>query len=91
MKRALVTIIKVVFGIVIFAAILYFCLSLFNLHFDPFFQPVARFLCPLLSPIQRVIPTLLGIDISPLVLILVLSLVQWLVVSLWGSSVDVKN
>jgi len=50
----------------------------------PFVNAIARFLhnvtAPALRPIQRVVPLIGGVDISPLILALLLSFVQQLVV-----------
>jgi YggT family protein len=52
---------------------------------NPFVNTVGRFLYqitePLLGPIRRVIPTFGGIDISPLVLLLLLGFLRILIVS----------
>jgi len=50
----------------------------------PFVNAVARFLhaatAPVLRPIQRVVPLIGGVDVSPLILMLVLGFVQRLVI-----------
>ncbi len=50
---------------------------------DPF-NPIVRFLYratePVLRPIRRRMPTALGLDLSPLIVLLVLKFVEWFVV-----------
>ncbi|HTO84467.1 MAG TPA: YggT family protein [Methylomirabilota bacterium] len=50
----------------------------------PFVNAVARFLhaatAPVLRPIQRVVPMIGGVDVSPLILMLILGFVQRLVI-----------
>ncbi len=57
---------------------------------DPF-HPVRSFLDsivqPMLAPIRRLIPPITGIDLSPLVLLIVLNIAQRLIVGLLVSAI----
>jgi YggT family protein len=85
MGQALVFLIDSIVGLVILAVIVSAVIS-WLIAFDVintrnhFVYQVTRFLdavtAPLLSPIQRVIPSLGGVDISPIILILLLQAVR---------------
>lgn len=70
-------IVEVVFGLYILAVLLRF---LFQLSRADFYNPVSQFLValtnPLLIPLRRIIPGLMGIDLAALVLLLALQLLK---------------
>lgn len=70
-------IIQVVFGLYILAVLLRF---LFQLSRADFYNPISQFLValtnPLLIPLRRIIPGLMGIDLASLVLLLALQLLE---------------
>jgi YggT family protein len=55
------------------------------MHTDPY-NPVVHFLYrvtePLLRPLRQVLPTWRGVDISPVVALVIIQLVEWLLVRL---------
>jgi YggT family protein len=75
-------IVQVVFGLYILAVLLRF---LFQLSRADFYNPISQFLValtnPLLIPLRRIIPGLMGIDLASLVLLLALQLLEVYVVS----------
>ena len=83
--RALVITIFDVINLLILARILMSWLPMAGINIDPY-NPIVRFLVQVtdifLEPFRRIIPPIGGLDISPIVAILVLQLVQQLVISL---------
>ena len=77
-----VLIVQVVFGLYILAVLLRF---LFQLSRADFYNPISQFLValtnPLLIPLRRIIPGLMGIDLASLVLLLALQLLEVYVLS----------
>jgi YggT family protein len=75
-------IVEVVFGLYILAVLLRF---LFQLSRADFYNPISQFLValtnPLLRPLRRIIPGLMGIDLASLVLLLALQLLEVYVLS----------
>ena len=57
-------------------------LSFFMSPFHPIRQAVDRVVNPLLSPIRRVIPTLGAVDISPIVLLIIIQILDSLLLSI---------
>jgi YggT family protein len=51
-------------------------LSFFMDPFHPLRQTLDRFVDPMLAPIRRVLPPMVGLDFSPLVLIIVLQVID---------------
>lgn len=49
---------------------------------NPFAQVVFQVTEPVLAPLRRVVPTLGVIDITPLVALLLLQMIQWMVASI---------
>jgi YggT family protein len=85
----LVIIIFDVINLLILARILMSWLPMAGINLDPY-NPVVRFLIQstdiFLEPFRRIIPPIAGLDISPIIAILVLNVVQQLVVSLLRGS-----
>ena len=86
-------IIQTLFGLYILAVILRF---LFQLLRAPFNNPVSQFIVsltsPALRPLRKVIPGYSGIDVSALVLILALQVLELLLISLlYGSALSVAG
>jgi len=84
--RALVDLINLLFyflDLAIFARIILSWLPLAGIHVDPY-NPIVRFLYrvtdPILEPFRRIIPPIGMVDISPIVAILVLQVVQSIIV-----------
>ena len=79
----IVEIIHFVIRIIILLVIVQAVLSYFMSPFDPIRQRIDRWVAPLLEPIRRVIPPLGGrIDISPIILIILLQVVDYLLTRL---------
>ncbi len=80
-----VFLVQTVFGLYIGAVMLRFLLAVVRADF---YNPISQFLVkvtnPLLAPLRRVIPSLGGIDLASLVLMLVLQIVELLIVGLIG-------
>ena len=57
-------------------------LSYFMNPYHPVRQTIDRIVHPLLAPIRKIIPPIANIDISPIVLILLVQLVEYLLVRL---------
>lgn len=78
-----------VIGLLILARILMSWLPMAGINLDPY-NPIVRFLIQttdiFLEPFRRLIPPISGLDLSPIVTILVLNLVQGLVVGALRSS-----
>lgn len=72
--HAVLAILRLSIYLMIGALVIQAVLSWVN-PYSPFALPVNQFTRPLLSPVQRIIPPLGTIDLSPLVLILLLQLI----------------
>lgn len=83
MKRTILTIYRLLASILTFLLVIYFALDVFGIHGTALGNKIGDIVEPMLGPIRGIVPTFVGIDFSPLVLILVLSLVEWLLRSLW--------
>jgi YggT family protein len=57
-------------------------LSYFMNPYHPVRQAIDRIVNPLLSPIRKIVPPIANIDFSPIVLILLIQLVEYLLVML---------
>ena len=81
--QAGVFLIQFIFGLYILAILLRFMLQLVRADF---YNPISQFLVsltnPPLRPLRRLIPGLWGIDLASLLLLLVLSAIQWLLIYL---------
>ena len=79
----IVEIIHFVIRIIILLVIVQAVLSYFMSPFDPIRQRIDRWVAPLLEPIRRVVPPLGGrLDISPIILIILLQLIDILLTRL---------
>jgi len=80
-----VFLVQTLFGLCIGAVMLRFLLAVVRADF---YNPISQFLVkvtnPLLAPLRRVIPSLGGLDVASLVLMLVLQIVELLIVGLIG-------
>ncbi len=68
-----------VYTIVIIASVI---LSYFMSPYHPFRVAIDRLVEPLLSPIRRVMPSLGGLDFSPLALIILIQIAEYILVTL---------
>ncbi len=80
-----IQIIHIIFRILIFAVIIQAILSFFMSPFHPIRRNLDQFIDPLLSPIRRFIPPIMNMDFSPLILVIVLQVVEYLVTRLLSS------
>ncbi|HWQ84188.1 MAG TPA: YggT family protein [Anaerolineales bacterium] len=62
--------------ILVFAIIAQTLLSYFMAPYHPVRQTLDRIIGPMLNPIRRVLPTLGGLDFSPLVLVILIQIVE---------------
>ena len=67
------------YTLVIFADVL---LSYFLPPYHPVRTFLDRFVQPLLRPIQRLVPTIFGIDFSPLILLLLIQFLETILINL---------
>jgi YggT family protein len=58
-------------------------LSFFMSPYHPIRQRIDQFVEPLLGPIRRVVPPVGMLDLSPLVLIILIQIVDWIVVNIF--------
>jgi YggT family protein len=83
--RGLVSLIFDVLSLLILARILMSWLPMAGVRIDPY-NPIVRFLIDttdiFLEPFRRLIPPVMGMDFSPIIAILALSMVQQLVLAL---------
>jgi YggT family protein len=79
--------VQTLFGLYIGAVMLRFLLAVVRADF---YNPISQFLVkvtnPLVAPLRRVIPSLGGIDLASLVLMLVLQVVELLIIGLIGGA-----
>ena len=74
MAPALVVFIRFVQQALILLVIIYAVLTFVMAPYHPVRVALARIIEPLLRPIQRVVPTMGGVDFSPLILIILVQL-----------------
>lgn len=84
MKRAFLTIFRLVASILTLLLIFYFALDLFGIDPYSFGIPIGRYVDPILRPIQNVVPRFAGVDFAPLIAIFILGVIEWLLRSLWS-------
>ncbi len=82
MTVIIATIIGWLVNIFVLVIIISAVLSFFMSPWHPVRQALDRVLNPLLTPIRRVIPTVGGLDFSPLVLLILVQIVGYILVSL---------
>ncbi|MFZ6030361.1 MAG: YggT family protein [Chloroflexota bacterium] len=68
--------------LLVIVVIAYVLLSYVMAPYHPVRRTLAQFVDPMLAPIRRVVPLLGGIDISPVILILILEILGRIVVML---------
>jgi YggT family protein len=77
----LINVIHTVITLLIFAIIADVVVSYFMSPYHPVRSFLDRIIQPLLRPIQRIIPSMMGIDFSPLLLLLLVQLIETLLVN----------
>lgn len=80
----LVTIINWIFKVLIFGLFIYTLLTYFLSDSNPVRRFLARIFEPMLRPIQRILPPLGGFDLSPVVLMLIFWLLNYLIITILG-------
>lgn len=78
----LVTSLTIFFRVLSFIVIVDVLLSYFMSPFHPVRAFLDRMVEPLLNPIRRIVPTMAGLDFSPLVLIIILQILDSVFTSL---------
>lgn len=78
----LVSVLHIIFQILSFLVIASAVLSFFMSPFHPIRQTLDRIINPLLQPIRRVVPTIGMIDISPLILLILIQILDGVISSL---------
>lgn len=84
MKQTILTIYRFLALIATLLSVIYFALDIFGIHSSALGNSISNLLESFLSPIRGVVPSVFGIDFSPLILILLLSVIDWLLRSLWS-------
>lgn len=82
MSAAIINIINFLVLIITLLVILKVLLSYFLAPYQPVRLFIDRIIDPMLRPIQRIIPPLGGLDISPLVLLVIVQIFGRLIISL---------
>ncbi len=82
MNILLAQIITVVARILEFVVLVDIVLSYFMSPYQPVRQTLDRIVNPVLNPIRRVLPTMGGIDLSPLVLLILIQVLASILTSL---------
>ncbi len=71
----LIRLVRLVSQVLIFLVIVYVLTTYFLAPYHPIRHRLARLVEPMLAPIRRWVPPLAGIDISPILLILIIQLI----------------
>ena len=79
MILALIRTVNTLATILVFAVIIQTLLSYFMSPYHPLRSTLDRFVEPFLRPIRRMLPSLGGLDFSPLVLVILIQLAEWLI------------
>jgi YggT family protein len=82
MALVLATAISYFFSILSWIVIIDVIISYFMNPYHPFRAFLDRLVEPLITPIRKVVPPIMGIDFSPMVLIILLRVVESLLVSI---------
>lgn len=77
----LITIIQTLGSLLMIIVIVDIILSYFVSPYNKIRMTLDRIVYPLLNPIRKVIPPLGGLDFSPIVLIMLIQVVEWLLIS----------
>jgi YggT family protein len=72
------TIISVVFNALIILVILYVVLSYFMSPYHPIRSALDKVVNPILAPIRKIVPPIMNLDFSPVILIIILQVIEWL-------------
>ena len=72
------TIISVVFNALIILVILYVVLSYFMSPYHPIRSALDKVVNPILAPIRKIVPLIMNLDFSPVILIIILQVIEWL-------------
>ena len=75
-------IVRTLADILILLVVVKVVISYFMSPYQPFRQKIDQFVDPLLNPIRKVVPLIGMMDFSPLVLILIVQIVEYLLVNL---------
>jgi YggT family protein len=78
----LVNLINIIAQLLMIIIILDVLLSYIVDPFNPVKLALDRFVHPMLTPIQKVVPPIGNIDFSPVILILTLQIINWVITSL---------
>jgi YggT family protein len=73
------TIISVVFNVLIFVVILYVVLSYFMSPYHPIRSALDKIVNPILAPIRKIVPPIINLDFSPIILIILLQVIEWII------------
>lgn len=79
MVFALIRIVHTLATILVYAVIIQTLLSYFMSPYHPIRSTLDRIIEPFLRPIRRILPSLGGLDFSPLVLVILIQVVEWLI------------
>jgi YggT family protein len=84
MIQTIRTIIQALFQILSFIIIIDALLSFVLTPFHPVRAALDRIVNPLLVPIRRIVPPIMNMDFSPVVLLLLLQLIEYLLLRILG-------
>ncbi len=73
------TIVRLIFQILTFVIFADVILSFFMSPYHPIRKTLDTIVNPLLDPIRRIVPPLQGIDFSPMVLLIVVQVVEYII------------
>jgi len=73
------TIISVVFNALIILVILYVVLSYFMSPYHPIRSALDKVVNPILTPIRKIVPPIMNLDFSPVILVILLQIIEWLI------------
>ena len=78
----LISIVQVVFDLLTFLVFVTVILSYFLAPYHPVRSFLDRIINPLLAPIRRIVRPIQGLDFSPVILLLLLQLLQYILVQI---------
>lgn len=82
MRAILISTIQAVSWIVVLVVIIDVLLSYFLSPYHPLRINLDKIVNPMLAPIRRIVPSSFGLDFSPIILILLVQVVEYLLISL---------
>lgn len=78
----IIQLVRTIFWLITLVVLVDIVLSYFMSPFQPLRQALDRIVEPLLAPIRRIMPSTGMLDFSPLVLLILLQILEWIIIQI---------